>query len=168
MKPWSRTPRAYPRPRDLQRGVGRTQGSPSSTPVAGSRMPGHQRLQSPWPRIAIDLADAVLFVVDAPRSVAIAPMSTSFYACCAPTRQTRDSRRSKVMTLARGREAAGLLGLSRLGEPWPVSALTVAAWPILLDHVAPTILPRSSRQSAGRGRQGPRQGCSLQPLTSAA
>jgi GTP-binding protein len=90
--------------------------------------------------IAIDLADAVLFVVDA----TVGATSTDEHV----VRMLRST--SKPVILAANKvddarqepEAAGLWSLG-LGEPWPVSALHGRGVADLLDHVL-TILPEVS------------------------
>ncbi|MET0991584.1 MAG: ribosome biogenesis GTPase Der, partial [Lacisediminihabitans sp.] len=90
--------------------------------------------------IAVDLADAVLFVVDA----TVGATSTDEHV----VRMLRSSNKpvilaaNKVDDARQEPDAAALWGLG-LGEPWPVSALHGRGVADLLDHVL-TVLPEVS------------------------
>ena len=90
--------------------------------------------------IAVDLADAVLFVVDA----TVGATSTDEHV----VRMLRSSNKpvilaaNKVDDARQEPDAAALWGLG-LGEPWPVSALHGRGVADLLDHVL-TVLPEIS------------------------
>lgn len=102
--------------------------------------------------VAVDLADAVLFVVD----VNVGATSTDEHV----VRMLRSSRRPVILVAnkaddaLRDNEAAVLWSLG-LGEPWPLSALHGRGVADLLDHVM-TVLPEISavaKQEVG----GPRR-----------
>lgn len=90
--------------------------------------------------IAIDLADAVLFVVDA----MVGPTATDEHV----VRMLRASKKpvilvaNKVDDIRQEPEAASLWSLG-LGQPWPVSAVHGRGVADLLDHVL-TVLPKVS------------------------
>ena len=90
--------------------------------------------------IAIDLADAVLFVVDA--NVGATSTDEHVVRMLRSTNKPVILAANKVDDARQEPEAAGLWSLG-LGEPWPVSALHGRGVADLLDHVL-TILPEVS------------------------
>ena len=102
--------------------------------------------------VAVDLADAVLFVVDA--NVGATSTDEHVVRMLRATRKPVILVANKVDDVRQEPEAAALWGLG-LGEPWPVSALHGRGVADLLDHVL-TVLPEVSavaREEVG----GPRR-----------
>ncbi|MDO5051641.1 MAG: ribosome biogenesis GTPase Der [Pseudoclavibacter sp.] len=102
--------------------------------------------------IAVDLADAVLFVVDAN----VGPTSTDEHV----VKLLRRSRKPVILVANKIDDAvqepnAAVLWSLGLGEPWPVSALHGRGVADLLDHVL-SVLPRESAV-ASREFGGPRR-----------
>ena len=135
-------PRRHARPRDLQGRVDRTAASRSSTPAAGSpTRKGINASVAAQAEVAIDLADAVLFVVDATVG-ATATDEHVVRMLRASKRPGHPGREQGRRRASRSPQAAALWSLG-LGEPWPVSALHGRGVADLLDHVM-TVLPEVS------------------------
>ena len=129
--------------------------SRSSTPAAGSRTRTASTPPSPRrPRSPIELADAVLFVVDA--TVGATDTDEARRAAAAPGRQAGRPRRQQGRRRSAARPTPPTLWSLGLGEPCPVSALHGRGVGDLLDDVL-EVLPEASARSRGAEVGGPRR-----------
>ena len=119
----------------------------------GPRRPRPRRAVAAQAEIAVEAADAVLFVVDA--TVGITDADEAVVRLLRKAGKPVVLAANKVDDQRAEADAAGLWNLG-LGEPFPVSALHGRGSGDLLDAVL-AALPEPPTQSFGEGRGGPRR-----------
>ena len=135
-------------------------GSPSSTPAAGTPTPAASPSRSPLQaEIAVSLADAVLFVVDA--TVGITDADEAVVKVLRRSGKPVLLAANKVDDLRGEAEAAGLWNLG-LGEPYAVSALHGRGSGDLLDAILDALpeAPAGDVRRRARARGGSRSSAS--------
>ena len=152
-----------PRPGHLRRQLARAAGSPWSTPAAGTPTPPAWALRiAEQAQVAVELADVILFVVDA--TVGVDRRRRGRRLDAAPSGKPVILAANKVDNQQLELEAAALWSLG-LGEPQPVSALHGRSSGDLLDVILDA-LPRDAAAAVRRrARPAPGGAASASPTS---